>query len=44
MIDTQMERVAAGEPIESVADDYDLTVEVMVTEWCGYVDLLDRRR
>jgi hypothetical protein len=41
MIDTQMERVAAGDHIETVAEDYGLTVVRMVTEWCALVDLLD---
>jgi hypothetical protein len=42
MIDTQMEHVAAGDPIDVVADDYGLSVEEMVLRWMAYVNLLDR--
>ncbi len=39
MIDTMMERTAAGDAIESVAEDYDMSVGDMVTLWCALVDL-----
>lgn len=43
MIDTQMERVSAGDRIETVAEDYGVTVADMVAEWCGLIDLYERR-
>lgn len=40
MIDAQMERVIAGDHIESVAEDYDTDVPGMVAVWAAYVELL----
>ena len=39
-IDGQMERVAAGEDIEWVADTYGVSVRDMVSEWITLMDLL----
>ena len=39
LIDTQMERVAAGDHIEAVADDYDTNVSDMVTSWIALMEL-----
>lgn len=40
MIDAQMERVAAGEPIDEVASDYGMGVPEMVDEWATLIVLL----
>lgn len=40
LIDAQMGRTSAGDSIESVADDYNTSVEAMVMTWIAYVDLL----
>lgn len=42
-IDSQMGRVAAGDHIESVADDYDMTVPEMVETWIALMEL-ERRK
>ena len=45
VVDAQMERVAAGDHIESVAEDHDITVQEMVSFWLALRELeQDERR
>lgn len=39
-IDVQIERVAAGEHIDTVAHDHDTTVADMAANWQAYIDCL----